>query len=254
MTTQNILQNPLIDSLQTAGLTPSEAAMYLALLELGTSSVWEISKKAGIKRPTCYVILDGLLKKGFGSTTYDGRRTLYTAATPKLVVKVSRQRQEKLEDSLQELEALASPSPAKPFVQFFEGKEGIRQVYERSLEIGKGGEILTYGSDQLLKANYGSFLDSYIEQRIKLGITIRLLYADTAENRSQYFASDPKKWRESRYLPSDRYDPSIEKHIYGDTIAYIAHSATCPFATIMENATLAREERQVFEMLWSSAG
>jgi predicted transcriptional regulator len=57
----------IVDVLKTAGLDEKEAQVYLGLLELGTASVQLIASKAGLKRPTTYLILDSLQAKGMVS-------------------------------------------------------------------------------------------------------------------------------------------------------------------------------------------
>lgn len=49
-------------SLEQLGLVGKKADVYLASLELGSASVIEIAKKAGVKRTTCYDILFELEK------------------------------------------------------------------------------------------------------------------------------------------------------------------------------------------------
>ena len=53
--------------LKKLGLTEKEAKLYINALELGSFSVMGIAHKSGIKRPTCYLILDELVKKGLVS-------------------------------------------------------------------------------------------------------------------------------------------------------------------------------------------
>ncbi len=52
-----------IEKLKKLGLTEKEAVIYINALSLGTFSVSSIAQKTGIKRPTCYIILDELIKK-----------------------------------------------------------------------------------------------------------------------------------------------------------------------------------------------
>ena len=64
------------------GLTDKEAAVYLALLELGVASVLRIASKAGVKRPTAYITLAALREKGFVEVIPKGTTTLYQAVDP----------------------------------------------------------------------------------------------------------------------------------------------------------------------------
>jgi hypothetical protein len=59
--------------------------------------------------------------------------------------------------------------------------------------------------------------------------------------------------RQCRFLPQDKFDPTTEINIYGDTIHYIAHSERDPFATMIESSSLAKLEKQRFDLLWDLA-
>lgn len=250
-TYSTIQKDELIPVLQGIGFSRNEALVYLAVVELGPNSIWEISKKSGLKRPTCYTLLDELMVKGYATSSYDGRRTIYDVTSPRRMLQAAETRYNRFSATIAEFDALASKSPKKPAVRLFEGEEGIKSVYELSLELPKGSEVLVYSSDSLLAANYGGLLDNYIEKRVKRGINIRLLYADTSENR-RIGQSDPRKLRISRFLPAKEYDPTVEVQIMGESIAYIAHSAKEPFATLIESAAIAKEERDRFNLLWKT--
>jgi HTH-type transcriptional regulator, sugar sensing transcriptional regulator len=248
MTTQN---NDLILALKGAGLNKNEATIYLTCLELGPSSIWDIAKKSGIKRPTCYVILDELTWKGLASSTFDGKRTIYSVDSPKQLLRTVERRQERLTQSLSQLEAVASKSPQKPVVRLYEGVQGVMEAYNNTLDRPKGSEILIYGT-ALVEVNYKEFINDYIANRVKKGISTRVILADTPENR-QIATRNSGELRETRFLPEEQFNPTVEVNISGDSIAYIAHSETEPFATVIENATLAQEEKQRFNLLWNSA-
>ncbi|KKR30424.1 MAG: Transcriptional regulator, TrmB, partial [Parcubacteria group bacterium GW2011_GWC1_39_8] len=78
--------------LKDIGLSDKEAAVYLALLSFDKALVSDISEKAKIKRPTTYVILETLAKKGLVSESNIGKKTFYIAEPPeKLGLFVERQ-------------------------------------------------------------------------------------------------------------------------------------------------------------------
>ena len=56
--------NELLNSIKDLGLNDKEAKVYLALLKFGEANVSDIADEAGMKRPTVYVILDEIRKKG----------------------------------------------------------------------------------------------------------------------------------------------------------------------------------------------
>lgn len=239
----------LIEILRGVGLNSNEASIYLAILQSGLSSVWDISKTTFIKRPTCYVILDDLTLRGFAFKTNDGKRTLYSVLSPKKLMLKVQHRFERFNQSITELNALASKSPEKPQTRTYEGVEGLMQVYNLSLVLNKNQEILTYGTAQLAR-KLTQLAPSYIADRVKQGIHIRTILANTVDDQA-IIDRDRKELRETRFLSREQFNPNLEVNIFGNTIAYIVHSEKEPFITVIENSALADFERQKFELLWS---
>src|SRR4051812_22457383 len=119
--------------LELIGFNRTQAEVYLTVLELCPSSIWDIAKKSGIKRPTCYAVLDELVARGFASKIDDGRRLLYSVSSPK--EPLARLEQQRLEFASQvaALEGIGSHSAKKPSIRLYEGLEGIKQVYASML-------------------------------------------------------------------------------------------------------------------------
>lgn len=118
--------------LQEIGLSDKEAAIYLALLATDNSSVIDLAEKTKVKRPTVYVILESLAKKGLVSETTVGKKTHYQAEPPeRLETFVERQkvvldeRAKRLKDIIPQIKSVQRESGERPVVKFFEGKEGI---------------------------------------------------------------------------------------------------------------------------------
>lgn len=248
MTTQN---SDLLISLQGIGLSKNEALVYLASLELGPSTVWDISKKSGIKRPTCYVLLEELAFKGHATSVNDGKRTIYSVSSPKQLLRAVERRQDRFINSINQLEGIASKSPQKPTVRLFEGVAGVTESYNLSLEQPRGGEILIYGTAQI-RITYSNFINEYLEKRVEKGIWARAILPDNELNRA-VLLQDKAEMRQCRFLPHDKFDPNTEINLYGDVIQYIAHSEKEPFATMIESPSLAKLEKQRFELLWDLA-
>src|SRR3989338_1855890 len=123
--------------LQQLGLSDKEAKTYLASLESGSVSVQEISKKAGLKRPTTYFAIGQLIKKGLMSSFEKGKKRYFSAESPeRLVSLISFQRrkaqaiEEDLKMVLPELNNIFNLTGERPAVRFFEGKEGLRAIQD----------------------------------------------------------------------------------------------------------------------------
>jgi sugar-specific transcriptional regulator TrmB len=72
----------MFDKLRHLGLSENEAKVYMAMLELGPSVVVEIARKSGINRPTTYVQIESLKKKGLVSTQAKGKKQFFIAESP----------------------------------------------------------------------------------------------------------------------------------------------------------------------------
>src|SRR3989344_2453726 len=68
--------------LQNIGLAKNEAVVYVSLLKLGSASHSELARKAKVKRPTMYKILEHLKEMNLISETYTGKRRILVAGDP----------------------------------------------------------------------------------------------------------------------------------------------------------------------------
>ncbi len=114
------------------GLSDKEARVYLASLELGQTSVQNISRKADVNRATTYSVLESLVKKGLCSTTEQNKKVYYSASSPNALLSLFEIKKKKIETQeeyfkkmLPELSSLHNKQESKPTVRFFEGKQGL---------------------------------------------------------------------------------------------------------------------------------
>lgn len=241
----------LVKNLKLLGFEDNEARVYLAALELGPSSMWEIHQKSFIKRTTCYQIFEKFIARGIGAKTEEPKHTIYSVVTPENLIASLEFKKNQFKESLAQFDALVSKSPAKPRITLYKGWEGVRQVYSQGLNGPKGGERLLFGTPQIWLANEAEN-DQYVNERVKNNIRLRMLFPDKKENYI-LLKKDKEELRQTRFLPADIFNPGIETHIYPGKIDYIAHSENEPFATVIENGAIAEAERQKFELLWKIA-
>jgi len=130
--------------LKILGLNDEDIAVYLAILTLGKSTVTDIARKSAIKRTTIYNYLDNLLKFGLIFKTVDKKRTYYCPESPNKIKNVLEKQKTAIDDKkekislvIPELEKLYSGSFNKPRISFYEGQEGLREVYWQILDTSK---------------------------------------------------------------------------------------------------------------------
>ena len=170
--------NEMFDLLKI-GLTEGEAKVYLALSELGSSTVGPIVKKSGVAYSNIYDILNRLIDKGIVSFIIKNKTKYFQAASPSNLVQYLDKKQEQI---IQEKEALKKILPeleklqetkSKQEAEVFIGKKGLRTAYEKLCkDASKNDEILffyihdeKYGEESNLFYNSVTDLMSGIENR-----------------------------------------------------------------------------------------
>ena len=121
-------------SLVDIGLAQKEAGVYIALLQLGHSTVSQISRRANINRTTGYDILDSLCTKGLVSISGKEPKQEYTAESPEALAKfisgeIRRKNEalQKTEEIIPELKSIHNIKD-RPKVFFYEGRDGLEKV------------------------------------------------------------------------------------------------------------------------------
>lgn len=179
--------------LQEIGLSDKEASVYLALLGVESADVSDISLKTKIKRPTVYVILQQLLKKGLASETSGPRKVIYHAEPPEHIeTYIERQilslkdKESLIKENLSQLKALHKESGEKPVVRFYEGKEGalsnLTEIF--STEDTKDNDPFAYAiypADAVSQYFSENDRETIRKERRKKDIKIRSIYTSVKQ-------------------------------------------------------------------------
>ena len=239
----------LQDQLQTLGLNQKEASIYLASLELGLTSVQNIAKKAQIKRSTVYELLESLIKQNLITVIPKGKKRYFLAAEPAHLAQVIAQKQKTLNQILPELEALSKVSPIKPKIRFYEGEEGIKNVYADTIKEGK--DILAFVSvATAFKSPLNDYLNQqYVQQRAEKKIMAKVIAPD-APLAKEYKNRDAKEYRETKLIPEKDYPFSIEINIYGNKVAFMSFKANELMGVIIESKEIAKTMGLIHKFFW----
>ncbi|MDP4008283.1 MAG: helix-turn-helix domain-containing protein [Candidatus Peregrinibacteria bacterium] len=231
--------------IQDIGLSEKEARVYLASLEVGNNKVSVIAKKCGLNRVTTYDVLERLLEHGLVSLVIKDNQKMYAALDPKSFVNRSKDKLKNLEKALPLLKKLSSKTD-HPKIEYFEGINGIKQVYADTLTAKS--EILNYASSELIRKIWPEYDDEYITERIKRKIFLRGI-AINDECGLKVVQENEKSYRDIRLVPNDLFDFSNEINIYDDKISIISlkHDLV---GIIIENEDIANTQRSIFKMAW----
>jgi len=171
-----------MNKLTIRGLTKKEFSVYQSLLGLKKATVLELSHISGINRPTLYRLLGKLAKKGLVSEIYEGKKHFYIAESPQKLVSYLNEQKNKIKNILPSLMNLEAEAVERPKIKFFEGKEGIKRLYDELLK--EKCEIIGFAwSDKVFEELPFHF--DFVKKRVKKKIPVRLIVPDTKITRAR---------------------------------------------------------------------
>lgn len=171
------------DTLKHIGLNEKEIQIYLSLLELGRATVLSISKNAGIKRPTAYLVLQSLVVKGFVSRVIKGNKTFFTPQNPKKLITEEEFRLKELQEVVPNLEIMFRKKKDRPHIRIFEGKDELDRAYDDSFLVK--GENFYMGTLKLSMEVFPRTFQKAELKRVSPEFKVRELI-DESEESSKY--------------------------------------------------------------------
>lgn len=239
------------------GLSPKAARTYLALLELGPSSIMAIAKKAGLNRTTLYDIIPSLITEGLISRVINSKTEKYEAESPERLPLLLERKIQQLQLQMGNAKNLATKlgylaftgKEAKPKVTLFEGEDGVKKMYEDSLLCKT--YIRSFLAPEALKSFDDEFADSYFERRTKKGIQIKGIINDSPEARD-YLQHEKELLREIHLVPTEAMDIKPEVYVYDDKVAF--YSLKESYGVLIQSKDIAEAIAKLYDLAWDRAG
>lgn len=252
-----------IEQLESLGLQPNEAKVYLALIELGRGTVTEVSKAAQLNRTTGYDILERICLYGLANRSAQGKKRLYVAESPGRLKhflenkkRTAERRLEDVHNILPDLQALFH-TELKPSISFAEGQSAIERMYEDQLQTKS-----TIYSILELKGyaeNYDDIGRRISLERSRRGIKQKVLARknDVALAWWAKVYKGKKRLQESteyRWLPENKkYSPAEEILIFDDIVIGNLVKPNENMAFKIQSQSFADSLKMVFELAWEQA-
>jgi sugar-specific transcriptional regulator TrmB len=234
--------------LEMLGLRDKEARLYLAALTSKPFTVASIASKSGIKRPTCYIILDELTKRGLISIIPKAKKRLYKAEPPEALIRQAKRTLSYAESFVPSLRDLFKEGKETSIVKYYYGQNGIRNIYEDALVCSNKTMHYIGSSGPLVEMAGDDFMRDFVGRRIKKGIKVWTIRMRNTEIADEIYASNDAL-REIRFAPKDIYIPSTV-FAYGNKVAIIS-TAKSNFGIIIENNEFHQTVLGLFKGLWS---
>ena len=236
------------NTLESYGLNEKEARIYLTCLGLRSSTVYKISKQAGLPRSTCYEILESLAQKGLVSSFQKNKVKYFTAEDPHTLVRVSEQKLEELNNALPQLLALYGTSGRKPTVRFYEGKIAVNSVLEEFVSEAK--ELLSISSTDEIVA-FGEDFMKYVKKRVAKRIPAKVIMNDSDTARKLQ-ASGSSQLREVRILAGP-YEHHTLTFIWNNKVATFTMQKNIS-VLVVESEDVSQLYKSMFNFMWHTLG
>lgn len=236
------------DIFSTLGLVEKEASVYVTLLQLGESSVYDIAKKSGLKRPTVYVVLEELIQKGFAFRSPKRIKQLFLARSPEEILASAKERFDQVQSALPLLRALVKQDQTRVNALYFDGLEGLKHGLEYRLNEFRGKERV--GFDAYVPEPDPALLEYfnvYNNKLVELQISIRGIVPDHPSLK-KIRTLDQKYNRAVKVVPFAEYSSKISLYTITDLV-FIADYENLQ-VMVLENPEIAKTLRQIFEMVW----
>ena len=244
--------------LEKLGLSEKEAKVYLAALELGAATVQQIANKADVLRPTTYLILEAMLKKGLMTSAEKGKKTLFSAEPPAQLeryldykVRCLEDVREDLRSVLIDLEAMYSLSGERAKVRFYDGKQGVDASEDDMYRnLTSADVMLSFSPLDDLEGLFPDTQEVQPRRRLEKGVWTKILY--TTKRGPLKHANSKIEKREARFLPIEKFPfRSLITIVPGKRVQITNFSDR--FGVLLEDVKVADTFKLIWDLAWDAA-
>lgn len=242
------MDNDLIKLLEASGFTSKEAQVYLALLELSAGTVTEIARITELKRAIIYVILEGLIKRGYVSELPNKKINTFQAVDPSFILNQLKITTRNFSEMLPMFRTLHNKGNQRPKITYHESKESIWKVYE---SINLVPEAFFISSYERIEKHFPGSIKKWTEDFTKKRIPVKGNHL-VANNKFDLatIKEFARTGQNARYLPEIK-NFNIDFSLYGNKLALTSLEEK-PFIVVIESEELANSFRSIFEIVWKS--
>lgn len=247
--------------LEELGLSPNEVKAYLASLELGAATAQQIAAKAAVPRPTTYVAIGGLVKRGLVSSHTRGKKQYFQAERPEILMHILNEekkkileKESKLKRLMPGLESLISIVGEKLEVKYYENWEGLEAMQSYLLDSGvKTFDVIRHANVAMASKNRLPAEKSinYGLELVKRGIGARqiIISKQSALSKWRPITFNPKV--KSKVFPKEEFNFSGELAIFKDCLTLVSYQDK-PYGCLVRSKDIVQIVRLMFECMWNS--
>ena len=241
-----------LDALEQAGLSSREARLYLALLDLGSTTVGPLVERTEIPSSKIYEVLDRLEEKGLANHIVKGKRKHFQASSPDVILHALEKQKDDFEKHLSNLKERQRLARQQQFAEYHEGKEAVFSLIRHlTKQAGKKSEYRSFAfDDELEQQDIAAFVSSTALLRHERGVTSRVLVR--TDGKKQFRDNLPaasRKTMNARY--TERHFP--EGIIILDDDLILIEWEGEPSAVRIRNEAFVNNYKEFFDETYSQA-
>ncbi len=247
----------LIKALRSIGLGKKEADLYLEMLTVGPQPASVLARKIGLPRSSVQFLAETLVKKGIASKHKHRNITTYQPMDPEHLMrflegekwefmKEYEKKASEIESAIPELKKLQGQVSSRPQVRFYEGKEGLKMVFEDSLSAKE--TIRAFVNFEERNRCLPEYFQNYYKRRVEKGIFLRAIYpnSDFGVERKK---KDKESNRESLLVDKDKYKWLPEIQFYDDRVTIASGNEMV--GVIIEGKEIAEAMKALYDLAWN---
>ena len=240
------------DILKDLGLSPNEARIYEALLELGESSITEIATRTNIHRRNVYDAVNRLVDKGVITPVIGDKESRYAPVEPSKFLEMVEEKRTKLEEILPAMQKLFAEKKTTEGIFIYKGIEGFKNISRDTLRAK--GYLYTIGGKRMWLDPYPDkdpMVEGFLRTAKKRNIKMQILLDATAKD--QFKPESPIANSEFRFLPKEYSSPTTID-VYDDRVVIYTGELEKPNENmtifLIISKALAESYKQWFQFMW----
>ncbi len=248
----NINENILID----AGLSDKQAKIYMFLLNNGMTNAKIISTKTQIGRALTYKILDQLIAMGLIEKRNVGKITLFFPSHPQVIKNLAEKRKQESSIASENLNSVFGSLASsynlllgRPNIQFYEGVEGMKKIYDDILETGQDiflvSSPIEEGREEALH-----LIKEQIEKQVAQNIKTKAITPLGNQKTATDITDDEKYLITRKEIPSEKLHIPAQIIIYGDKVT-ITNFKEGIISVVIDSKYIHETFRKMFNYIWN---
>ena len=241
----------LFEILVGCGFSSNEAKTYLAVLQLGQTTINPIAKATGIPRTSIYNFIDALVARGVFRRTLVRGRAYYTAQPPQLLLEEQEQKLTRLRESLPLLNAVHNRATTRPRIHVFEGESEVKNIVAEEVNCQHEALYIWTGHEMMAMVGGTRRMSRIDKARIQKGVRIKTIRFKERDSKFETSKSGSKHLRELRWAPKG-FPQHMGVGIYDTGKVGFFSTRREGFGLLIESKELEVLMRSLFEHVWKA--